>query len=49
MGIAAKGRRDCGRHEWYREDDEVWRCYHCKVGKYVGADPFAADLLRELE
>lgn len=27
-----KGRHDCGDHDWYRQDDEILRCYHCKVG-----------------
>ncbi|GEM_PF-1688677 len=25
-----KGARDCGAHEWYRADEQTWRCYHCK-------------------
>ena len=25
-----KGRRDCGAHEWYRADEQAWRCYHCE-------------------
>lgn len=25
-----KGRRDCGAHEWYRADEQTWRCYHCE-------------------
>ncbi len=29
-GLAPKGRRDCGAHEWYRADEQTWRCYHCK-------------------
>ena len=27
-----KGSRDCGRHEWYRADERVDHCYHCRVG-----------------
>jgi len=32
LGIAGKGTRDCGAHEWYRATDEIERCYHCSVG-----------------
>lgn len=49
LGIAAKGRRDCGSHEWYREHADVWRCYHCQAGEYVGADPYVSELLAEME
>ncbi|GAB4083045.1 hypothetical protein GCM10028783_39950 [Modestobacter muralis] len=31
-GVALKGRRDCGSHEWYRATDVEDRCYHCEVG-----------------
>ena len=24
---------DCGSHEWYKADDEDWRCYHCEAGR----------------
>ena len=48
LGITAKGRRDCGDHEWYREHGDVWRCYHCKPGEYVGEDPYANEALRDL-
>lgn len=27
-----KGRGDCGSHEWYRSDENTWRCYHCEAG-----------------
>jgi len=30
--LVPKGRRDCGAHEWYRADNETWRCYHCQAG-----------------
>ena len=33
----AKGRGDCGAHEWYRSEGTTWRCYHCVVG--IKADP----------
>ena len=32
LGLFAKGKKDCGAHEWYREDGSLWRCYHCEVG-----------------
>ncbi|HEX3692251.1 MAG TPA: hypothetical protein VHU13_02805 [Solirubrobacteraceae bacterium] len=25
-----KGRSDCGAHEWYRSDEQTWRCYYCQ-------------------
>ncbi len=28
-----KGSRDCGNHEWYRQDDNTDACYHCEVGR----------------
>ena len=31
-GVAAKGRTDCGNHEWYKASDAEDRCYHCPVG-----------------
>jgi hypothetical protein len=43
IGFAAKGRQDCGGHEWYREDANVWRCYHCTVGEHVGEDPYVSE------
>lgn len=27
-----KGAKDCGRHEWYRYDEETKHCDHCLVG-----------------
>ena len=27
-----KGARDCGNHEWYRQDAQTYACYHCEVG-----------------
>ncbi len=32
-GVLGKGRRDCGDHDWYKESDEVDRCYHCDMGE----------------
>jgi hypothetical protein len=32
-GMAAKGKRDCGRHDWYNADGVVERCYHCVPGQ----------------
>jgi hypothetical protein len=28
--LAPKGRGDCGAHEWYRADEQTWRCYYCE-------------------
>lgn len=28
--LVPKGARDCGAHEWYRADEQTWRCYHCE-------------------
>lgn len=28
--LLPKGHCDCGVHEWYRADEETWRCYHCE-------------------
>jgi hypothetical protein len=25
-----KGRHDCGAHEWYRAEEQTWRCYYCE-------------------
>ncbi|MFJ8041753.1 hypothetical protein ACIRBX_14775 [Kitasatospora sp. NPDC096147] len=33
IGLAPKGARDCGAHEWYRHDARSARCYHCAVGE----------------
>lgn len=27
-----KGAKDCGNHEWYRQDEDTDACYHCDVG-----------------
>jgi hypothetical protein len=32
-GVAAKGKADCGDHEWYKSSDQIDRCYHCEVGE----------------
>jgi hypothetical protein len=32
MGLAPKGNKDCGDHDWYRSTDETYLCYHCVVG-----------------
>ena len=32
--LAPKGLRDCGDHDWYREDEHTARCYHCEPGKF---------------
>ena len=31
-----KGRGDCGNHDWYRSEGELFRCYHCEVGEHRG-------------
>ena len=31
LGVAGKGKHDCGDHEWYKHDDVTVRCYHCEV------------------
>jgi len=28
--LVPKGRGDCGAHEWYRADEQTWRCYYCE-------------------
>lgn len=28
-----KGSRDCGNHDWYRQDDNTDACYHCEIGQ----------------
>lgn len=33
IGVAGKGRHDCGDHEWYKATDDEDRCYHCSVGR----------------
>jgi hypothetical protein len=33
LGVAGKGRGDCGAHEFYNADGSVERCYHCAVGE----------------
>lgn len=39
--LVPKGPGDCGNHEWYRSEANLWRCYHCEVGLSVGS-PFTA-------
>jgi len=26
-----KGGRDCGNHEWYKQDEATEACYHCRA------------------
>lgn len=33
LGVAGKGKRDCGDHEWYYADNVVEHCLHCEVGE----------------
>lgn len=28
--VIPKGSGDCGSHEWYRADEQTWRCYYCE-------------------
>lgn len=28
--LSPKG-TDCGNHEWYRQNETTWACYHCEV------------------
>ena len=30
--VFPKGARDCGSHEWYRQDEQTDACYHCERG-----------------
>ena len=32
LGVAAKGKYDCGSHDYYNAADDIDRCYHCEVG-----------------
>ncbi|WP_034088023.1 hypothetical protein [Streptacidiphilus albus] len=41
LEVAAKGKRDCGAHEWYNHDNVVAHCYHCRAGEH----PWSADLI----
>lgn len=36
LWLAPKG-RDCGEHEWYRQDDATDACYHCEAVRASGA------------
>jgi hypothetical protein len=33
LGVASKGKRDCGQHEWYNADGLVEHYYHCEIGQ----------------
>ncbi|WP_238012497.1 hypothetical protein KZZ52_58765 [Dactylosporangium sp. AC04546] len=33
LGVAGKGKTDCGDHEWYNAGGGVAHCYHCEVGQ----------------
>ncbi len=43
LWLAPKGRGDCGGHEWYRAEGEIWRCYHCETGESHGSPLSEAD------
>jgi hypothetical protein len=32
-GVADRGKKDCGDHEWFNVDYVVEQCYHCEVGQ----------------
>ena len=31
--LVPKG-RDCGDHDWYRSEGQVWHCYHCRATQH---------------
>lgn len=33
LGVARRGKRDCGAHDFHNVDDVIERCYHCEVGE----------------
>lgn len=33
LGLAAKGKQDCGNHSWYNSDGVVERCHYCEPGE----------------
>ena len=32
LPLLPKAGKDCGDHEWYHAEKDVYRCYHCTVG-----------------
>ncbi len=30
IDLIPKGPDDCGDHEWYKAEEQTWRCYHCR-------------------
>ncbi len=30
--LIPKGRHNCGDHEWYKAEEQTWRCYHWQPG-----------------
>ena len=32
LGVAAQPTRDCGRHDWHKETEGIYLCYHCQLG-----------------
>lgn len=32
LGLAAKGKQDCGDHNWYNADNQDELCYYCEPG-----------------
>ena len=39
--LVPKGHRDCGAHDWYRADQQTWRCYHCEGA--VSSSPWTSE------
>jgi hypothetical protein len=39
--LVPKGRRDCGDHAWYNEDDKVEHCLHCRAERPFSQDHFS--------
>jgi len=51
VDLFPKGLKDCGKHEWFRFDEDTDLCYHCEVGErphqHMPID-WDGDLWREL-
>jgi hypothetical protein len=39
LSWAAPKGKECGAHEWYRQDDKTWACYHCEAT--TAEEPFS--------
>jgi len=40
--LVPKGARDCGAHEFYRADQQTWRCYHCEP-EVASSSPWSSE------